>query len=69
MMMMMMIMGSDVADTTEIRNKILIWKLDGMMPLHVLKIGEMTIPNYIFKKQDINWILFFEYLAELMCTQ
>jgi hypothetical protein len=33
-----------------------------MMPLHVLKTGE-TMPKYIFKKQDINSILFFGYLA------
>jgi len=34
-----------------------------MMPLHVLKIGEITMPKHTFKKQDIRWILFFGYLA------
>jgi len=34
-----------------------------MMPLQVLRTGEMTILNYIFKKRDINGILFFGYSA------
>jgi hypothetical protein len=33
------------------------------MPLYALKIGERTMPKYIYKKQDIKWILFSGYLA------
>jgi hypothetical protein len=34
-----------------------------MMPLHALITGEGTMTKYIYKKQDIKWILFSGYLA------